>query len=193
MTSRETLEKLNNEDLYWHMASTRSTLAQQIFYKRFAHLVFLNANRILLQEDARDVAIEVLTKVIAKPGKERLKSVEAFLYRITKNRALTFLNRLSRRESHEENYAAQIISLQNVKSELEVSLTNEEASIKLSRLYKALDELKPEQRQCLTLFFFENCSYEEAAEVMDIEIKQVKSYIQNGKIRLKNLLKHTNI
>lgn len=193
MKSREALESLSNEDLYWRMATTQERLAQQVFYKRFASLVFLNANRILLAEDARDVTVEVMTKVISTPGKERLISVEAFLYRITKNHALTWLDRLSRRRGHEVNHAAQLISLQNVKSELDLSLTKEEASIKLSRLYKALDELKPDQRQCLTLFFFENCSYDEAAAVMEIEVKQVKSYIQNGKIRLKNLLKHTKI
>ncbi|MFK8058409.1 MAG: RNA polymerase sigma factor [Saprospiraceae bacterium] len=193
MNSNEALNSLNNEDLYWQMASTGDALAQQVFYKRFATLVFLTANRFLLQEDARDVAIEVMNKVMTKPSSERLSSVQAYLYRITKNHALTWLDRLSRRGGHEENYTAQIISLQNVESEFVASLNREEDSFKLSRLYKALDELKPDQRQCLTLFFFENCSYIEAAEIMEIDIKLVKSYIQNGKIRLKNLLKHTNI
>lgn len=193
MMARETLESLNNEDLYWHMASTGEALAQEVFYQRMGHLVYLNACRFLLQEDARDAAIEVMAKIISNPSSERLVSVTAYLYSITKNHALSWLDRLSRRGGHEKNYAAQIISLQSVESEPELSLTKEHSSLKLSRLYKALDELRPDQRQCLTLFFFENCSYEEAAEIMEIDIKQVKSYIQNGKIRLKNLLKHTNI
>jgi len=193
MDSEKALEQLSNEDLYWQMASTMESSAQQVFYKRFAPLVFLTANRFLLHEDARDVTIEVMTKVITSPGSERLVSVQAYLYRVTKNLSLTWLDRLSRREGHEVNYAAQIISLQTVESGFDSSLTDEANSFKLGRLYKALDELKPEQHQCLTLFFFENCSYQEVARVMEIEIKQVKSYIQNGKIRLKNLLKHSNI
>jgi len=193
MNSREALNALSNEDLYWQMASTGDSLAQHVFYKRFAMLVFLTANRFLLQEDARDVAIEVMNKVMTKPSKERLRSVQGYLYQITKNHALTWLDRLSRRGGHESNYTAQIISLQSVESESQRSLISEQDLIRLSRLYKALDELKPDQRQCLTLFFFENCSYAEAAEIMEIDIKQVKSYIQNGKIRLKNLLKHGNI
>jgi len=193
MNARENLEKLSNEELYWQMATTQDYSAQQVFYKRFAPHVFLTASRFLVQEDAKDVAIEVLTKVITSPSSERIASVQAYLYRITKNLSLTWLDRLSRRDGHEINYAAQIISLQSVESSAEVSLLHEEDSFKLGRLYKALDELKPDQRQCLTLFFFENCSYQEVAQIMEIGINQVKSYIQNGKIRLKNLLKHTKI
>ena len=193
MNARENLEKLSNEELYWQMATTQDYSAQQVFYKRFAPHVFLTASRFLVKEDAKDVAIEVLTKVITSPSSERIASVQAYLYRITKNLSLTWLDRLSRRDGHEINYAAQIISLQSVESSAEVSLLHEEDSFKLGRLYKALDELKPDQRQCLTLFFFENCSYQEVAQIMEIGINQVKSYIQNGKIRLKNLLKHTKI
>jgi RNA polymerase sigma-70 factor (ECF subfamily) len=193
MEEQKDLELLNNEDLYWQMTSTRAPLAQKVFYKRFASLVFLTANRFLVKEDARDVALEVMHKVISNPNSERLDSVQAYLYRVTKNHALSWLDRLSRRGHREVTHAAQILSLQSVESELERSLTTEQATLRLKRLYTALDELKPDQRQCMTLFFFENCSYEETAQIMDIEIKQVKSFIQNGKIRLKNLLKHTNI
>ena len=193
MDVREDLELLNNEDLYWQMTSTRAPLVQKVFYKRFASHVFLTASRFLVKEDARDVALEVMNKVICNPNSERLDSVQAYLHKVTKNHALSWLDRLSRRGQREVTHAAQILSLQNVESELEQSLSSEQASLRLKRLYAALDELKPDQRQCMTLFFFENYSYEEAAQVMDIEIKQVKSYIQNGKIRLKNLLKHANI
>ena len=193
MKSREALESLDNEDLYWHMTSTGDALAQDVFYQRFGHLVYLNACRFLVPADAKDVAIEVMSKIISTPGSERLVSVQAYLYRVTKNLALSWLDRLSRRGNHETNYAAQFISLQNVESEIELSLKKEQSAFRFNRLYKALDELKPDQRQCITLFFFENGTYQEAAEVMEIDVKQVKSYIQNGKIRLKNILKHTNI
>lgn len=193
MYARKDLESLTNEDLYWQMTSTSSPLAQQVFYRRFSSHVFLTASRFLVKEDAYDVAIEVMNKVISNPNGERLDSVQSYLYRVTKNHALSWLERLSRRGRREVTHAAQILSLQNVESALERSLNTEQVSLRLKRLYAALDELKPDQRQCMTLFFFENCSYEEAAQIMDIDIKQVKSYIQNGKIRLKNLLKHTNI
>jgi len=193
MTAQEALEMLNNEDLYWQMANTKSPLAQRVFYNRFATLVFLSASRFLVQEDARDVAIEVMNRVISKPKKERITSVQGYLYQTTKNHSLSWLNQLSRRNRHQKDYVGQIIPLQAVESELEKRLNTEQASLKLTRLYKALDELNPDQRQCLTLFFFENCTYQEAAEIMEIDLKQVKSHIQNGKIRLKNLLKHTNI
>ncbi len=193
MYAREDLESLSNEDLYWQMTSTRSSLAQQVFYQRFASHVYLTASRFLVKEDARDVAIEVMSKVISNSNGERLDSVQGYLYRVTKNHALSWLDRLSRRGHREVTHAAQILSLRNVESPLESSLNNEQDSLRLKRLYAALDELKPDQRECITLFFFENCSYEEAAQIMNIDTKQVKSYIQNGKIRLKNLLKHTKI
>ena len=45
--------------------------------------------------------------------------------------------------------------------------------------------LPPEQQTCLTLFYLNRKSYTEVADLTGYELKQVKSYLQNGRRNLK--------
>ena len=56
------------------------------------------------------------------------------------------------------------------------------------KLEKAFKKLKKEQVNCIKLMYLENKSYKEITEITGYSIKQVKSYIQNGKRNLKNHL-----
>jgi RNA polymerase sigma-70 factor (ECF subfamily) len=48
-----------------------------------------------------------------------------------------------------------------------------------------LTGLKTEQQKCIQLFFLENKSYVEIAEILNLSLNAVKSAIQNGKRMLK--------
>ena len=58
----------------------------------------------------------------------------------------------------------------------------------LELMNECLQELNNEQKQCVTLFYLEKRSYQEIADQTGYSMMQVKSYIQNGKRNLKNLL-----
>jgi RNA polymerase sigma-70 factor (ECF subfamily) len=51
-----------------------------------------------------------------------------------------------------------------------------------------LQELNEEQKTCVTLFYLEKKSYQEISGITGYTPLQVKSYIQNGKRNLKNLV-----
>jgi RNA polymerase sigma-70 factor (ECF subfamily) len=52
----------------------------------------------------------------------------------------------------------------------------------------AIQQLNPEQRTCIQLFYLDKKSYQEIADKTGYSLLQVKSYIQNGKRNLKLLL-----
>ena len=58
----------------------------------------------------------------------------------------------------------------------------------LELMNAALNELNPEQQQCVTLFYLQKKSYLEVSEATGYNMLQVKSYIQNGKRNLKILI-----
>ena len=74
---------------------------------------------------------------------------------------------------HEETFAAPF----------EISEKFEQELI-LTDLEKAIAVLKEEQRICIELFFLKEKCYNEVAEETGYSVKQVKSYIQNGKRNL---------
>ena len=58
----------------------------------------------------------------------------------------------------------------------------------LTNMAEALQQLNPEQQQCITLFYLQKKSYQEITEITKFSLMQVKSHIQNGKRNLKILM-----
>ena len=54
-----------------------------------------------------------------------------------------------------------------------------------SALADCIEKLKAEQKDCLQLFYYQNWSYMQIAEILHIDEKKVKSYLQNAKRNLK--------
>jgi len=59
-------------------------------------------------------------------------------------------------------------------------------------LESAMTKLKKEQEECIRMMYLENKSYKEIAEMTGYSLKQVKSYIQNGKRNLKIIIMNSN-
>ena len=70
----------------------------------------------------------------------------------------------------------------NADEDRELALLKNE---RIDRIEEALEHLAAEQRQCVKLFFLEQKSYQEVSAITGFTLKQVKSYIQNGKRNIK--------
>lgn len=57
---------------------------------------------------------------------------------------------------------------------------------------KALTQLEEHYRLALTLYYFEDLKYTDIAEILDVPLNTVKSYIRRGKERLATLLDEYN-
>ena len=81
-----------------------------------------------------------------------------------------------------EKYSADIFM-----ESTEVSHPIDEApdSLLEKNLKRCLEKLKKEQQECIQLFYYENKCYQEISDLLKLEQKKVKSYIQNGKRNLK--------
>jgi RNA polymerase sigma-70 factor (ECF subfamily) len=55
-------------------------------------------------------------------------------------------------------------------------------------LRASMDKLKEDQRRCLEGFYLQGKSYQEISKDFNLGYKEVKSFIQNGKRNLKNLM-----
>ena len=70
--------------------------------------------------------------------------------------------------------------------------TDNEKEVQLQQLEYAVTLLKDEQQTCIDLFYLKKKSYVEVADETGFTMKQVKSYIQNGKRNLKILIEKLN-
>ena len=59
---------------------------------------------------------------------------------------------------------------------------------KEEEIRNAVDTLVGDQKTCIQLFYYNKLSYQEISSQTGLELNMVKSHIQNGKKRLKNIL-----
>ena len=65
--------------------------------------------------------------------------------------------------------------------------------LQLNYMEECMKGLNNEQRLCVELFYLQEKSYHEVAEMTSFSMNNVKSYIQNGKRNLKNCIESRNI
>lgn len=155
-----------------------------ILLQRYTLLLFGVCMKYLKnEEEAKDAVQQIFLKAITELHKYEVEYFKSWLYMVAKNHCLMKLRDKPGR-------------LVDIKEE-QMSLNHEEENDinvhlqkdrELELVSSSLQELNPEQKLCVTLFYLEKKTYQEIAEQTGYSLMQVKSYIQNGKRNLKILL-----
>jgi RNA polymerase sigma factor (sigma-70 family) len=135
------------------------------------------------EEEAKDCVQQIFLKVITELRKYKVEYFKSWLYMVAKNHCLMKI-----RDRHGKIPVE--LTERNVQGAEEqadkLSLLQNDQTIDL--MNEALEELSPEQRQCVTLFYLQKKSYQEISDETRFTMMQVKSYIQNGKRNLKLMI-----
>ena len=155
-----------------------------VLYQRYMHLVYGVCLRYYKdREEARDGVMQIFERLIIEIPAHRIEKFKSWLYVLTKNHCLMEIRSGKTRERKMDRW----ISEQEFSVEFQPDLhpIDEESAGQNTRLRECIDRLKNEQKECIQLFFFENRSYREIADLMSLDEKKVKSNLQNGKRNLK--------
>lgn len=149
-------------------------------YNRYAHLVFGVCMKYLKnQQQAEDATVEVFEKLLVDLKTKEVETFRAWIYVVSKNHSLMILRKASRLREKKQQYEA-VAAEHGNSSDDKVLLEG-----RFEALEHAINHLKPEQKQCVELFFLEKRSYKEIVDLTGFSLKTVKSHIQNGKRNLK--------
>ncbi|MCB0716087.1 MAG: sigma-70 family RNA polymerase sigma factor [Chitinophagaceae bacterium] len=135
------------------------------------------------EEQAKDCVQQVFLKVIQELHKYKVDYFKSWLYMVAKNHCLQILR--EKKGLHTVAINEQLMGRTEDRESIQTLLENEQ---NLNWLAESIAELNNEQQQCVTLFYLQKKSYREVSEATGFTLLQVKSYIQNGKRNLKNLL-----
>ena len=133
-------------------------------------------------DDARDIAQAVFLKVA-----EHLDEYDSqhrffsWIYRIAVNESLNLL----RRNGHEEALDEEADFPESESANPE---SRARAAERTRDIERALLSMSPADRTVLVLRHFSECSYQEIAQILDIDEKTVKSRLFEARNRLRNLL-----
>jgi RNA polymerase sigma-70 factor (ECF subfamily) len=163
-----------------------------VLFERYAHLVFGVCMKYLKnEEDSKDAMMQVFESLGDDLRKYRIRSFPPWLHSVAKNHCLMQLRKRRLLVNDEHGYRQAEATLLTMPDGMHF-MEEEVQETHLRNLERAMASLGTEQRQCIRLFYLEERSYQEVSDATGYDLKQVKSYIQNGKRNLRNfLLRHT--
>lgn len=170
------------------------TLAQGGNQEAFSKLFSLHGRRIYFAaysflhnvDDASDIVQEVFLRAYKNIGTfDTKRAFYPWLYRIARNLCINTVQRSSRKETGLP--AEELIPARTDDPASEL-LRKEE----IEGLRKALDQLQDKHREIITLKTFQDCSYAEIAEILDIPIGTVMSRLYTARTKLRAILMEVN-
>ncbi len=161
-------------------------------YSRYMHLVYGVCLKYFKEpEKSKDAVILIYEKIQNNIKNHEVRNFKSWLYVVTKNFCMMDLRKNKSGKTVYISNEKDLAGFMENQPELH-PFDREPDEIPENELYNCLAELKPEQRNCIHLFYFKNRSYREIAGELKIEEKKVKSHIQNGKRKLKFCLEKNN-
>lgn len=189
MFHRRKLKSLDDEQLILRYQESGDVAYVGELFQRYTHGVFLTCMKYLKDEmESEDVSMQVFEKLMEDLKKYDIKSFKYWLHTVVKNQCLLVVERKKKERKKREHWQQTEqpdMALQPAPDALRGAALRE---VQLSRLEQALKQLNEEQQKCLELFYLQQKCYKDVSQETGYSMKQVKSYIQNGKRNLKKLL-----
>ena len=189
------LRSLSDEELV-ALVQGGSEDAYAVLVERYSDYVFTIAVRILENdEDAGDAAQEAFVRAYRAIGRFRGDAkFSSWLYRIATNRALTHLKRRRRR--------APVFDI-DAGPHIESSIDVEPARTRPDQLVvdaefrtqvgAAVAQLPDQYRTVITLFYLEQKSYKEVADVLGLPMGTLKTHLHRARAMLRNIFSEQNV
>ena len=152
-------------------------------YNRYAHLMSILCMKYLKNyDDSEDAMMEIFELLVDKLKKHEVLNFKSWLFTVTRNHCFRRLEIKKKSVATSDEMLEINPKLVESDGESDLQLEKEEQQVHLEQ---AIDELNKEQQQCIKLFYIDEYSYQEVTDKTGFTMKQVKSYIQNGKRNLK--------
>jgi len=185
------IKSFSDEELIVRYKDTTNNQIVSELFDRYTHLMFGVCMKYLKnEEDSKDAVMQVFEQLFTKLKAQEIQNFKSWIYTVAKNFCLMKIRHEQSVRRHKDEFTA------NLQQEIMEStnffhpLNTEELNDRIPNLKKGIEQLKTDQRRCIELLYLQDKSYREVAEITGYSMKQVKSYIQNGKRNLKIFLEN---
>ena len=182
----EPIHALSDEGLIRLYKDTENMECIGLLYTRYSHLVLGLCMKVLREEQAAlDQTMQIFEKLVEILKSSTIDNFNKWIYITTKNACVSSLRKTHTKKKHFVDWNSEMKEPEADEKLYEETLASQAES---EKLLIAIEQLKPDQKQCIKLFFFEEKSYKEIALITGFEEPLIKSYLQNGKRNLKSYL-----
>jgi RNA polymerase sigma factor (sigma-70 family) len=179
----------NDEDLLARYRNTGDLSVLGTLYARYTELCYGVCLKYLDDEDkAADAVMDIFEELVEKTLKHDIGQFRPWLYVLAKNHCLMRLRKASKEFS--QSFDPELMhSLPLAHPDDDNAGLDREASIQ--QLENCLQGLNAVQQDCLRLFYFDDKSYLDIAELRNLDLGAVRSHIQNGRRNLKQCMTYS--
>ncbi len=186
------IKKLSDNELVKKYKATLDYDSIGELYCRYTEFVFAVCMKYLKNEEkCKDAVMEIFEKLIKDLLKFEIDNFKPWLHTVAKNHCLLTIRSEGYKQRFEKKYKIEQENFVENTNEMYLVENNKQMS-ETKIIYEALNQLKKEQKKCIELFYLQEKCYNEVSEITGFSMKQVKSYIQNGKRNLKLYLSKIN-
>jgi RNA polymerase sigma-70 factor (ECF subfamily) len=177
------VQQMEDNDLVLKAKTQAEALGRlyEMYYERiFRFCVYRLFNKEIAEDVTSAVFLQMARGIRGFKGRYE-QDFRNWLYAIAANQANAYIRKTSRREKLLEEAAGSIMSARA--DELEKSFEPDWPG-----LYTAILRLKPRHQTIVTLKFFENFSYEQIAQILDVKEANVRVTLHRILNKLRNQL-----
>ncbi|MFM6952711.1 MAG: RNA polymerase sigma factor [Bacteroidota bacterium] len=191
INKRKYLKEIDDAEILVLYKKDAWSLCIDELFHRYAHLLY----GVMLKythdkEVAADLLMELFEKLPQLILKHEIVQLKQWLHIVARNEALQYLRSVQKKPTVSYDAMPQDVAINNGdETSTEDLLQLEQQLVSLEKL---IPLLKPQQAQCIRLFFLEQLSYEEIMKQTQLSFKEVKSHLQNGKRNLRILMEQNN-
>ncbi len=185
------VKSISDEELIAISKDTSENHILSELFERYTHLIFGVCMKYLKnEEECKDAVMQVFEQLFTKLRTQEIQNFKSWIYTVSKNFCLMKIRHEQSVRKHKVEYYANMQQEIMESTEVFHQFNKEELNNRIPKLQKGIEQLKTDQRKCIELLYLQEKSYKEVAEMTGYSLKQVKSYIQNGKRNLKIFLEN---
>lgn len=174
------LNQLSDEELVQHFKNHQTSDVLAILFNRYKNFIFQTCLRYLNDPtSSEDALMDIFVVLSQKLSQYKIQNFKSWLFFVTRNHCY----KLCKTRIHLQS----IDGIQEIPTDAATDEDHPTGPTTI-QLAQAINHLKEQQRICIELFYFQGKSYAEISKEVKIDIKKVKSHIQNGKLRLRKLI-----
>ena len=171
-----------------YISTENAAYVGELFY-RYSDMIFgLCLKHLKNVQESEDASYELFELLISKLKTQQILIFKPWLYRTASNFCIDKL-----RKSKTNIIISLDDRFETARDSLDISADFSEREALLARIDHCLKQLNDDQKVCIDLFYFQEKSYQDIAQQLNISWSTTRSYIQNGKRNLKICMeKHGN-
>lgn len=154
-------------------------------FERYAHLIqSVCLKHLKNPDDCKDATVDIYLLLLDRLLGQEVDYFNSWLYVVVRNYCRSYLNKKKRQPTSRLDDEELELQLWKIGSYEHLSSDSDRNETK-HRVRAAVQELRQEQRNCITGRYFDGKTYREIAAEFGYSEKSVKSYIENGRRNLR--------